>query len=130
MQAGELDAAEADLREAIETKEKILASDHPDVARSLNSLADVHARRGDFADAIEKSDRARAIFDRAYGAGNPNSLYGLGNRCEYLNGLGQFAAALESCQASRSGLAAAVGKDHVWFGYDLTAEGIALIGLG
>ena len=130
MQAGDLEAAEADLREAIRLKQKVLGSDNPDVAWSVSSLAEVRAHRGDFADAIAVTDRALAILERAYGTSSPMSLYGLGNRCEYLNGLGRYGAALESCRASRSGFAPTVGENHVWFAYTLTAEGIALIGLG
>jgi len=129
-EAGDLEGAEADLREAVKLKEKILASDHPDIALSLNTLAEVHARQGHFAAAIEETDRARAIFDRAYGPGATLSFYGLGNRCEYLNGLGRYADALESCRAALPGVEAAVGREGLWLAYPLTATGVALIGLG
>jgi len=128
--AGDLEAAEPDIREAIRLKERIGGRDHPDVAHSLLSLAEIYARRGEFAAALTPIDRAREIFDHSYGPGSPMSAETLSNRCEYLNGLRRYAEALQSCQLASHIYAATVGENHPWSAYALTAAGIAHIGLG
>ena len=60
-------AAESDLRESIALKRKADGGDSADVAQSINSLAELHARRGDYAAAVDLSAQTRAIFDRIYG---------------------------------------------------------------
>jgi tetratricopeptide (TPR) repeat protein len=130
MQAGDLKAAEPDFRAAITLKQNVEGRDHPDVALSLNSLADLHARQGDLAAAIEETDRARAILDRTHGPGSLMSARGFMNRCEYLNGLGRHAEALESCQTAFPTVEATLGPNHAWVGHTLTSMGNALVGLG
>jgi tetratricopeptide (TPR) repeat protein len=129
MVAGQLTAAERDLRTAVTLKRKADGGDSPDVARSLDGLANVNARRGDFAAAVDLTDQARVIFEQSYGP--EHILVGLGysNRCEYLNGLGRYQEALDSCQRAMAILGPALGRDHLWLGYALTATGNALIGL-
>ena len=100
-----------------------------DVAQSISSLAELHARRGDFAPAVDLTDQARAIFDRVYGPDGILSARQYSNRCEYLNGLGRYAEALAACQKALALWEVALPHDHVWLGYPLTASGISLIGL-
>jgi len=130
LQNGDLKAGEADLAEAVRLKEKIEGRDHPDVAQSLVSLAEVHARSGNFQTALTEIDRALEIFDRSYGPGGTQSATALINRCEYLNSMGRHSDALESCRAALSAIETTLGKDHQWSAYALTGTGIALISLG
>jgi len=127
--SNQLVGAEPELRAAIELKRKVDGGDSPDVAESINALAELHARRGDYAAAIELIDQARAIYDRFYGPEGVMSGRSHSNRCEYLNSLGRHAEALDSCQKGLAIWEAALGRDHVWLGYALTGAGIALIGL-
>jgi len=127
--SNQLAAAEPELRAAIELKRKVDRGDSPDVAESINTLGELHARRGDYAAAIEVTDQARAIYDRVYGPEGVMSGRGHINRCEYLNCLGRHAEALESCQRALAVLEPALGREHVWLGYALTGSGIALTGL-
>ena len=65
--ADELAAARTDLLAAIALKRKTDGGDSPDVAVSMNSLADLHERRGDYSAAVRSRDQARAIYERVYG---------------------------------------------------------------
>ena len=129
MAAGQFTAAERDLRTAIILKRKADGGDSPDVARSLDALANLNARRGDFAAAVELVDQSRVIFEQDYGG--EHILVGLAysNRCDYLNGLGRYQEALDSCRKAMAIWGLGLGSDHVWLGYALTATGNALVGL-
>ena len=129
MAAGQFPAAERDLQTAITLKRKADGGDSPDVARSLDALANLNARRGDFAAAVELVDQSRVIFEQDYGG--EHILVGLAysNRCDYLNGLGRYQEALDSCRKAMAIWGLGLGRDHVWLGYALTATGNALVGL-
>ena len=124
--AGSLDAAEPELLSAISRKRKADGGDSPDVAESMNSLAEVHARRGEYAAALDLADQARAIFDRSHGPDGVMSGRGYSNRCEYLNSARRYGEALDSCQKALAIWEAALGRDHVWLPYALTGAGVAL----
>jgi tetratricopeptide (TPR) repeat protein len=129
MAAGQFTASERDFRAAIALKRKADGGDSADVARSLDGLGELNARRGDFAAGIELVDQARVIFEQNYGG--EHILVGLeySNRCDDLNGLERYQEALDSCRKATAILGPALGRDHVWLGYALTATGNALIGL-
>ena len=126
---GELATAEPQLLEAIALKRKVDGGDSADVAESMNTLAELYARRGELAKAIDMTDQARAIYDREYGSDGIMSGRGYSNRCEYLSTLGRYGEALDSCQKALAIWEAALGTDHVWLGYALTGIGVALTGL-
>ncbi len=107
--AGSLDAAEPELLSAISRKRKADGGDSPDVAESMNSLAEVHARRGEYAAALDLADQARAIFDRSHGPDGVMSGRGYSNRCEYLNSARRYGEALDSCQKALAIWEAALG---------------------
>jgi len=127
--AGKLTAAERDLQEAVALKRKVDGGDSPDVAQSINAIAELNARRGDLQAAVDLADQARVIFEQQYGAEHTTVGRQYSNRCEYLNSLGRHGEALDSCRKGLAIWEAAVGRDHVWLGYALTAMGNALIGL-
>jgi tetratricopeptide (TPR) repeat protein len=126
---GQFAAAESDLRTAIALKRKVDGGDSPDVAQSINAIAELNARRGDLQAAVDLADQARVIFEQQYGAEHTTVGRQYSNRCEYLNSLGRHGEALDSCRKGLAIWEAAVGRDHVWLGYALTAMGNALIGL-
>ena len=127
--AGQFTAAEQDMTAAIALKRKADGGDSPDVAQSMNSLAELHARRGDHAAAIELTDQARAIYERVYGPEHILVARGYGNRCEYLNSLGRHDEALASCRKALAIWEAELGREHTWLSYALTGAGVALTGL-
>jgi len=57
----------------------VLGRDHPDVARSLNNLADLFERQGHYADAEPLYQRAVAIRERALGSDHPDLWTSLNN---------------------------------------------------
>ena len=126
---GQTMAAESDLLEAIALKRKADGGDSADVAQSIVTLAEIHARRGDYASAVDLAGQGRAIFDRVYGPDGIFSARLYSNRCEYLNGLGRYDEALESCAKAIAIFQTELEPDHGLFGYPLTAKGIALMGL-
>ena len=70
------------LQRALAIKEKALGASHPDVAGTLNNLANVYQLQGKYADAEGHYQRALAIREKALGANHPdvaNSLIGLAN---------------------------------------------------
>jgi tetratricopeptide (TPR) repeat protein len=127
--SGALDTAESELLASVAHKRKADGGDSADVAESINSLGELHARRGDYVGALELTDQARAIFDHAHGPEGVMSGRGYNNRCEYLSSLGRHAEALDSCNKAVAIFEAVFGRDHAWLGYPLTGAGIALIGL-
>jgi tetratricopeptide (TPR) repeat protein len=75
---GELVSARLDSTVAI--WEQTLGPDHPNVANSLDNLANVHHARGAYDQAQRLHERAIAILERAFGSDHPeiaNSLVGL-----------------------------------------------------
>ena len=88
--AGELATAEPELLKAIALKRKVDGGDSADVAESMNTLAELYARRGELVKAIDMTDQARAIYDREHGPDGIMSGRGYNNRCEYLNSLGRY----------------------------------------
>jgi tetratricopeptide (TPR) repeat protein len=61
------------IKRALMIREKVLARDHPGVARSLNNLADLYERQGRYADAEPPYLRAAAIREAALGANHPDT---------------------------------------------------------
>ena len=59
---GEYDQALSLFEEALEIREKILGTDHPDTAISLNNLAIWHESVGNYDQALELFLRALATF--------------------------------------------------------------------
>ena len=57
---------------ALAIREKTLGQDHPDVAKSLNGLAEVYRKQGKYAEAKMLDKRALAIFEKALGADHPD----------------------------------------------------------
>jgi tetratricopeptide (TPR) repeat protein len=57
---------------ALAIREKALGPEHPDVAASLNSLAELYQAQGQYAKAEPLYDRALAILEGALGPEHPN----------------------------------------------------------
>ncbi len=71
-QRGRAEEAEAALRRAIALEEKALGPDHPEVATSINLLAETLGLRRDYAKAEPLFLRALAIRERALGPEHPD----------------------------------------------------------
>ena len=67
------------IRRSLAIREKVLGPDHPDVARSLNNMADLYERQKRYADAEPLYRRALAIRERAVGLDHPETATSTNN---------------------------------------------------
>jgi tetratricopeptide (TPR) repeat protein len=81
------------LRDALEIREKVFGSEHPNTASSLNNLASVLQDLGDFAGARQLLERALAIRENVFGSEHPNTASSLNNLANLLRAEGHFAKA-------------------------------------
>jgi tetratricopeptide (TPR) repeat protein len=88
---GDLGAAEALLREALEIRRRT-AGDHPDTALSLGSLAVIVASKGDFDGALPLAEEAVAMRRRLAGPRNHEAARALANLGQIQQAKGDFAA--------------------------------------
>jgi len=79
-------------------KENVLGLDHPDVAISLDNLAELYRIRGRYAEAEPLLKRSLAIFEQTFGPEHPNVAAFLKNYAALLRetGRGAEAAKLEA----------------------------------
>jgi len=77
--AGELDAAQDMLDEALALREEVWGSDHPQTASTLSDLAALLFRKGQFERAEELSRRALNIRETAFGADHLETAESLNN---------------------------------------------------
>ncbi len=81
---GQYTTAERHLQQALTLKESLFGPDHPQVARTLNTLARVHQETGDLVAAAAGYRRALAIWDRypqGYAEERAAVLTNLGRLC-------------------------------------------------
>jgi len=122
--------ARAAFAEAAAIKTRVLGAEHPDVARSLDSLGQVLLETGDREGALVQSQRAITISEAAYGKDSPLIAYLVSNRGEILNALGRAAEALRDFRRSMDLARPAIADDDAWYGYPLTGLGKSLVLLG
>jgi hypothetical protein len=72
----------------------VLGRDHPDVARSLNNLADLYERQGRYADAQLLYQRALSIREQAVGPDHPDTATSLNNLASFYQGQGRTSDAM------------------------------------
>jgi len=80
-------------KKALAMAEKTLDPDHPDVATSLNNLADLYKIQGKYAQAEPLHKRALAIWEKSLGPDHPNVAISLNNLGALYNSQGQYAQA-------------------------------------
>jgi class 3 adenylate cyclase/tetratricopeptide (TPR) repeat protein len=109
---GAYSAAELLLKRALAIHEKTLGPDHPDVARSINSLAGVYYVQGHYEEAERLYRRALEVREKTLGPDHPDvseSLNDLGllyrNQGRYDEAQSLLARALAICER-------ALGPDH------------------
>ena len=120
---GDYQAALSDLDLALSLKRKVLPANHPDIADTLFTVANVRNEIGDHQAALVAADRAVEIFQTAYGAESPLVGNPLGVRGETLRFLGRYAEAERDLRRAVDLSTAWVGADHPWTAYPLTALG-------
>jgi len=76
---GRFDHAIVVAKKALEVAEQAVGPNHPDVATSLNNLAELYRIQGQFAQADPLYKRALAIDEKACGPNNPDVATDLNN---------------------------------------------------
>jgi tetratricopeptide (TPR) repeat protein len=71
-QAGKFSEATPLAQRALAIREKALGADHPNVATSLNNLANLYQAQGRFSEAMSLAQRALPILEKALGPDHPN----------------------------------------------------------
>ena len=130
LRANDPRGALVDAQRAVALKEKVLPENHPDIAISLNTEAEVLVALGRTGEALAVNERAYAMVVQSYGAAATEASTVLGNRGEYLNALGRPAEALEVFQRALAGWELQLGPDHPFVAYPLTGIGRADLALG
>jgi tetratricopeptide (TPR) repeat protein len=115
------------MKEGLELKEKLLGTDHTDVALSEGNLAFVLFGAGRAAEALPHVDRAIQIFERKVGSAHPDLFNQLNNRGEFLNSVGRPEEAVRSFTRAISLWERELGNDDQNLAYPLTGLGIAYL---
>jgi CHAT domain-containing protein/tetratricopeptide (TPR) repeat protein len=90
-------------------REKALGTDHPDVAQSLNSLANLYFNQSRYADAEPLYQRSLAIYEKALGPGHPEVANSLNNLAELYRSQGRYTDSLAIIQRTTAQGTAAKG---------------------
>ncbi|HEX2657207.1 MAG TPA: serine/threonine-protein kinase [Polyangia bacterium] len=130
VQEGDLDAGLRYAQEALAMKERVLPPGSPDLAETLNSLAEARFARGEIAEALRVNTQARAIYARAYGEGSPWLGKVMSNRGEYLIAAGRPAEAIPVFQDALARWEPQLGAEHPFLAFPLTGLGLALSEVG
>ena len=110
-------------QEALVLKQKVLPSDHPDIALSLANIAISFQSLGQNSEALQHNDRAMEILQKALGAEHPDFAIQLNNRGEILRALARPSEARASFERARGIWERELGVDHLVLGYALTGIG-------
>jgi CHAT domain-containing protein len=97
---------------ALTIREKILGPDHPDVATSLNNLAELYQTQGRYADAEPFYKRALGIWEKTLGPDHPNVALSLNNLAFLYLEQGRYADAEPLYQRSLAIKEKVFGPDH------------------
>jgi tetratricopeptide (TPR) repeat protein len=109
---GQYAAAEPLFRQALTLREKLLGSQHPAVASSLNNWAILYRRQGRYAEAEPLFQQALAIREAALGPEHPDvatSLNNLANVCHDEGRMGEAEALFQRALAIRE---QTLGPEH------------------
>jgi tetratricopeptide (TPR) repeat protein len=116
--------------QSLALKRKILPPDHPDIAMSLQNIAESHHRLGDDAGALIVVRQAQELYGRAYGPSSAFAAESLSNGGEYLVALGRPAEALPMFRDALARWESELDPHHPLLAYPLTGLGAALLALG
>jgi CHAT domain-containing protein/Flp pilus assembly protein TadD len=99
------------IKKVLIIREKLQGKDHPDVAISLNNLADSYRSQGKYTEATPLFQRSLAIFEKAFGNNNPNVALSLNNLAILHRSQGKYAKAEQLLRRSLSIFEKSLGKD-------------------
>jgi tetratricopeptide (TPR) repeat protein len=117
--AGRYGQARTALEEALEIREHELKADDPELATSLNNLAELYHHQGRHAEAEPLFQRALEITEAALGPDHPIVAIGLNNLARLYHDQGHYAEAEPLYQRALEIDEAALGADHPGVATDL-----------
>jgi CHAT domain-containing protein len=109
---GQYKAAIPLLERALTIQEKVLGSEHPDVALSLNNLATLYQNMGNYSQAKPLFQRALTIREKVLGQEHPDVATSLNNLALLYQNMGNYNQAEDMYQRSLAILEKLVGKEH------------------
>jgi tetratricopeptide (TPR) repeat protein len=112
LDSGKLDEAIRLAERALEIRERLLGTEHPDVAASIDNLAGIYAGRGEYVKASPLFKRALDIREKALGEDHPETAQSLNNLGELYYYLGKYAEAEPLFKRALDVREKAMGKDH------------------
>jgi CHAT domain-containing protein/tetratricopeptide (TPR) repeat protein len=115
--------AEPLLKRSLAAKEKALGPDHPDIARSLNTLAILYGNQGRYSEAEPLHKRALAILEKALGPDHPDLAGSLLNLAELYKLQGRYVDAEVLYKRSFAMWQKSLGPDHPEVAGSLTGLG-------
>jgi tetratricopeptide (TPR) repeat protein len=104
--------AQQPFERALVLREQALGPDHPNVATSLNNLAELYRAQGQYAKAKPLYRRSLAIREKALGPDHPDVAGSLNNLAELYRHQGQYAKAEPLYRRSLAIWEKALGPDH------------------
>ena len=110
--AGKFSEAVALAQQALAIREKALGPDHPDVATSLNDLANLYLQQGRYADGVPLAQRSLAIRDKALGSDRREVAASLGTLALLYKLQGRYVDAGPLYKRSLAIYEKALGPDH------------------
>ena len=105
-------AAREHHQRAYELRTRLLPPDHPDLARSLNALGNVHLDRGEYDDALGRYREALELREKVFGPGHPVVAGTLNNVSITLRRKGDFDGAVEALERAVRIYEASSSTDH------------------
>ncbi|MGB3517845.1 MAG: CHAT domain-containing protein [Elainellaceae cyanobacterium] len=99
-------------RQAVDIRETALGGNHPDVASTLNNLAELYRAQGNYAAAEPLHQRSLDIKEAALGNNHPSVAASLNNLAELYRAQGNYGAAEPLYQRSRAIWEMALGENH------------------
>jgi tetratricopeptide (TPR) repeat protein len=118
-EAGNYPEAGAALAQALQLREAQLAADDPDLATSLNNLAELYRETGRYAEAEPLYQRAIKIDQKALGPEHPNLARDLNNLAGLYWATGRYAEAEPLFQRALKICEKALGPEHPGLATDL-----------
>jgi tetratricopeptide (TPR) repeat protein/CHAT domain-containing protein len=98
--------------EALRIRETALGPEHPDVATSLNNLAELYKGQGNYSAAEPLYQRALRVWEAALGPDHPDVANSLNNLALLYSDQGNYSAAEPLYQRALRVWEAALGSDH------------------
>ncbi|MEG4114145.1 MULTISPECIES: CHAT domain-containing tetratricopeptide repeat protein, partial [unclassified Microcoleus] len=105
--------AEPLYQRSLTIREKLFGSEHPDVAASLNNLAEMYRQMGNYAQAEPLYQRSLTIREKLFGSEHPDVAGSLNNLAEMYRQMGNYRQAEPLYQRSLAISEKALGSEHL-----------------